>query len=115
VFSDDRRQSPPYPKQSAWEFYEHVRDHIAYVHIKDGYWDQATNKAVFTHAGEGQAEVPRIVADLLRRGYDGDISIEPHLAVVFHDASVTSPDSIRYANYVEYGRRFMRLVDAARA
>ena len=26
---DDRRQPPPYPKQSAWEFYEHVREHIA--------------------------------------------------------------------------------------
>jgi sugar phosphate isomerase/epimerase len=110
IFTDDRRQPPPYPKQSAWEFYEHVRDHIAYVHIKDGTWDTRENKAVFTFPGEGHGDIPRIVADLKARGYDGGFSIEPHLAVVAHDPTITSPDSIRFANYVEYGRRFMAIV-----
>ena len=55
------------------------------------------------------------MADLLKRGYDGGFSIEPHLAVVYHDASIQTPEAIKYANYVEYGRRFMKLVDEAKA
>jgi len=54
--------------------------------------------------------VRRILKDLLAGGYDGGISIEPHMAVVFHDASVTSSAAAQYANYVEYGRRLGRLV-----
>jgi len=110
VFSDDRATPEPHPKQSAWEFYRHVREHIAYVHIKDGRWDEGTGKSVFTFPGEGVGDVARIVKDLLDTGYDGGFSMEPHLAVVYHDASITAPDQIRYANYVEYGRRFMKLV-----
>ena len=113
VFSDDRVKSEPYPKQSAWEFYSHVKEHIAYVHIKDGVWHAENQKSVFTFPGEGDADVPRIVKDLLDSGYDGGISIEPHLAVVFHDASVTAPDDVRYRNYVEYGRRMERLIAEA--
>ncbi len=41
LFSDDRSKPKPYPKQSSWEFYEHVRDHVAFcIHIKDGRYDQ---------------------------------------------------------------------------
>jgi sugar phosphate isomerase/epimerase len=38
-------------------------------------------------------------------------SIEPHLAVVYHDSSAQSKDEVRHNNYVDYGRHFMRLVD----
>ena len=115
VFSEDRTKEKPCPRQSAWEFYSHVRDHIAYVHIKDGYFDTAANKAIFTFAGEGTAEVKRTVKDLLSRGYDGGISIEPHLAVVYHDATVKSEEAVKYANYVEYGRRMVKMIDDIRA
>ena len=113
VFSADRSKPKPYPKQSAWEFYTHVKDHIAYVHIKDGYWDLKEDKAVFTYPDEGTAEVPRIIKNLIASGYDGGVSIEPHLAVVFHDASVQAEEEVKYANYVEYGRRMMRIIDEA--
>jgi sugar phosphate isomerase/epimerase len=105
VFSDDRARPAPCPKQSPWEFYTRVREHIAYVHIKDGYWDETAQKSVFTYPGEGQGDVHCILKDLLAHGYAGGFSIEPHLAVVFHDPSVTSADAVRHANYVEYGRR----------
>jgi len=115
VFSQDHTQAPPRPMQCAWEFYRNVREHIAYVHIKDGRWDAAAKKSVFTFAGEGDAEVPRIVLDLLRSGYDGGFSMEPHLAVVHHDPKLTAPEAIKYANYVDYGRRFQALLaDACR-
>jgi len=110
VFTDDRSQPAPYPKQSAWDFYRTVKDHVAYIHIKDGVWNAETQKCEFTHAGEGDGDVRRIVKDALDSGYDGGISMEPHLAVVFHDEAVQSADDVKYANYVEYGKRFMDLI-----
>jgi len=105
--------------QSAREFYQNVKEHIAYVHIKDGIYvqderDSDSGKTKFTFAGEGNGNVRLIVKDLLDNGYDGGFSMEPHLAVVHHDESVSSPDEIRYANYVEYGRRFMALLEDVR-
>lgn len=111
VFSDDRAKPAPCPKQSSWDFYSHVREHVAYVHIKDGIWDAATQKMRFTFPGEGDGDVRLILKDLLSRGYDGGISIEPHLSAVVHDPAVTSEASVKFANYVEYGRRMMNLVD----
>ena len=115
VFTDDCTKARPYPKQSAWEFYTHVKDHIVYVHIKDGMWDAANNRTIFTFPGEGDGDVRRIVNDLLASGYDGGISIEPHLAVVHHDPTVASDADIRHANYVEYGRRMEKMIEEIRA
>ena len=115
IFTDDRTKPKPYPKQSSWEFYTHVKEHIAYVHIKDGHWDAEKGQQVYTYPGEGVGDVRAIVKDLLKIGYAGGFSIEPHLAVVFHDQSVNSEDDIRYANYVEYGRRMEKIVDEVKA
>lgn len=109
VFTLDRSKPEPCPFESAWEFYEHVRDAVVYVHIKDGI-RKPDGKHEFVWCGEGLGDVERICADLFKRGYDGGFSMEPHLAVVFHDASVQSSDEIRYSNYVEYGRRFENIL-----
>ena len=115
VFTDDKAKPKPYPKQSSWEFYSHVRDFVAYVHIKDGVFDHATGKTTYTWPGEGDGDVVRIVEDLIARGYDGGFSMEPHMALVFHDANVTAQAQAMHDNYVEYGRRFMAIVEAAKA
>ena len=110
VFTDDRARPRPYPKQSSWEFYTQVKEHVAYVHVKDGVWNPATQQITYTYPGEGDGDVVRIVNDLLQSGYDGGISIEPHMAIVHHDASVASPEEQRFQTYVEYGRRMERIV-----
>jgi sugar phosphate isomerase/epimerase len=110
VFTDDRARARPYPKQSSWEFYTHVKEHVAYVHVKDGVWDPGTQQITYTYPGEGDGDVVRIVSDLLQSGYDGGISIEPHMAIVHHDASVASPEEQRFRTYVEYGRRMERII-----
>jgi sugar phosphate isomerase/epimerase len=110
IFTDDRAKPKPYPKQSAWEFYTHVKEHIAYVHIKDGVWDPSTEKTMYTFPGEGDGDVRRIVKDLLASGYEGGISIEPHLSVVHHDESAISPEEQRFSTYVEYGRRMEQMI-----
>jgi sugar phosphate isomerase/epimerase len=114
IASEDMAKPKPRPMQSAWEFYSHVREHIAYVHIKDGVWDPQQKKSVYTYPGEGKGDVKRIVKDLVKRGYDGGLSIEPHMQVVFHDASVTSKEDAMFKTYVEYGRRMMKIVEEAK-
>jgi sugar phosphate isomerase/epimerase len=114
VFSYDRSKPEPWPKQSAWDFYRHVKEHVAYVHVKDGRFvaesDGLFPKVDYTFPGEGHGDVRRILADLLSGGYNGGISIEPHLSVVHHDPSIGSPQEQRFNNYVEYGRRLEQLL-----
>ncbi|MFA6506617.1 MAG: TIM barrel protein [Treponemataceae bacterium] len=100
----------PYPMQSSLAFYRTVKPHIAYVHIKDARWDGERKEERYCFPGEGDGEVVAIVEDLLQSGYDGGFSMEPHMAVVFHDAQVRSSADARVENYVEYGRRFMKLM-----
>ena len=106
----------PYPVQDSWELYKAVRPHIAYVHIKDGFLRPAKGgrpaEEVYTFPGEGGGSVAKIVEDLLATGYDGGFSMEPHMAVVFHHAEVQSAVEARFSNYVEYGRRFIKLLAA---
>jgi sugar phosphate isomerase/epimerase len=110
VFTPDYAKPEPRPRQSAWEFYSQVKSHIAYVHIKDGIWNPATQNCTYTYPGEGQGDVRRIMEDLLRNGYDGGFSIEPHLAVVFHDDRGETQASAMHRSYVEYGRRLEKLI-----
>jgi sugar phosphate isomerase/epimerase len=115
VFHADRSKPRPWPQQDSWEFYEHVRDHVIHVHVKDAVWVPAKKNADYTFPGEGHGQVRRILKDLFARGYDGGISIEPHMAVVFHDKNVKAAPEAQYNNYVEYGRRLGKLVDEVRA
>ena len=110
VSTRDRGRPKPYPMQSSWDFYSHVKEHVAYVHIKDGYWDDEQQKSVYTFPGEGAGDTRRIVEDLLASGYDGGISIEPHMAAVFHDPSQDSDGREKYRVYVEYGRRMQEMI-----
>src|SRR3954465_11387687 len=80
VFNDDRSKSKPWRKQDPWEFYTHVRPHIAHVHVKDATWNPAKNDADYNMPGEGMGKVREILTDLLKTGYDAGISIEPHVA-----------------------------------
>lgn len=110
VFTDDRTKPAPFPKQSAWEFYDHVRDHIAYVHVKDGIWNQNEQNTTYTWPGEGEGDVHKILQDLIVSGYDGGISIEPHMGAVFHDESVKTDDEKKYRMYIEYGHRTEKMI-----
>jgi sugar phosphate isomerase/epimerase len=115
IFTDDRCAARPYPKQDTWNFYSHVKDHIAYVHVKDCRFLRDDPEALFPEAeytfpGEGDAQVERVLTDLLSSDYDGGISIEPHMSVVFHDSTAVSETDAMFENYVEYGRRLMGML-----
>ncbi|MHC4266349.1 MAG: sugar phosphate isomerase/epimerase family protein [Planctomycetota bacterium] len=110
VFTDDRSKPEPYPKQSSWEFYKAVKEHISYIHIKDAVWDSEKKQEVYRYCGEGDGDVHRILNDLLAGGYDGGISIEPHLIAVFHDDSKNADEMEMRHTYTEYGRRLETIV-----
>jgi len=111
VFNPDRSQSKPWPKQNPWEFWTHVRDQVAHIHIKDATWNAAKNDADYNWPGEGQGRVLDILKDAFARGYDAGISIEPHMVSVFHDPKHQSTDdAAMQKNFVEYGRRTERLI-----
>jgi sugar phosphate isomerase/epimerase len=105
VFNADRSGPKPWPRQDAWEFWEHVRDHVVHFHIKDGVYVPEKNDCDYTWPGEGQGRLRDILLDALRRGYDGGFSIEPHLAAVFHDATSKADAGKAFDTFVNYGRR----------
>lgn len=111
IFNPDRSKPKPWPKQDPWEFWEHVRDHVVHIHIKDARWNPAKNDADYHWPGEGDGRVRDILKDAIARGYDAGISIEPHMVVVFHDAQskAASEDAMKQ-NYVEYGRRLEKMI-----
>lgn len=112
-FSLDFTKPEPRPRQSAWEFYSQIKEHIAYVHIKDCVWSERDHRETYTFPGEGVNEVPRIVDDLARTGYRGYVSIEPHMAAVLHRENETSDERSAFDTFVEYGRRMQAIRDHA--
>lgn len=111
VFNDDRSKPEPMPKQDPWEFWTHLKEHTVHIHVKDAIWDNSKNDADYTLPGKGDGAVRRILSDALESGYDAGISIEPHLAVVFHDDSVKASDEEIYQSFIGYGKALMELLD----
>ena len=111
VFNDDRSKPEPYPKQNAWEFYQAVKPYIEHIHIKDAVWDARKGEPIYTFPGEGEGYVREILRDLHRSGYTKGVSIEPHIAVVFHDSQVSASAERQYNSYLEYGRELNHIID----
>ena len=113
----DRRGPLPYHRQSAWEFYRQVREHVRYVHIKDATAflrpDGKVDSPVYCFPGDGEGDVRAIVLDLMRRGYDGGFCMEPH--IVFPPKPELPQEeknrilTHRYKTYIAYCRRFEKL------
>ena len=115
VFNDDRSKPEPRPKQDPMEFWQKVKEHVVHIHVKDAIWDNTKNDADYTFPGDGDGKVREILQDAFAGGYDAGISIEPHMAVVFHDANSEANEQDMFDNYVEYGRRLMTLIDEVKA
>jgi sugar phosphate isomerase/epimerase len=109
------RSKPGEPWQNPLEFYQNVKEHISYVHIKDclSPSPENDNKEVYTYPGQGHGCVKEILQDLKESGYEGGISIEPHLAAVFHDTdSKNQTDEDPKDIYIRYGRELMSILDS---
>ena len=107
----DRRGRLPHRYQDSLDFYREVKKWVEYVHIKDGRMNR--NEAVYTYPGEGDGRIPELLAELRRDGYTAGFSIEPHVAVIFHDPSVTAAEEYRRESFIEYAHRTEGLLRAA--
>lgn len=110
IFNTDRSKEKPWTHQNALEFWNHIRDHVAHIHVKDATPNPAKHEPDYNYPGEGKAQVREILKDAFARGYDAGISIEPHVAVVFHDATVSASDEVVYTSYVKYGRQLENMI-----
>ena len=93
----------------SWRAFEMLKDRIAHVHLKD-----RTAEGPNTWFGEGVIPTRRIVNALAADGYDGFVSMEPHIAAVHHTGKRASPE-VLYDCYVTNGRKVNQIVNAANA
>ena len=61
--------------QNTLEAYKLLKDYIVYIHVKDA---RMTDGKVMP-AGYGDGHVKEILSDLFENGFDGYLSLEPHL------------------------------------
>lgn len=94
------------------EFFKGIRGHFDYIHIKDAVFDKAKGTHEFTYCGEGEALVQKILHAVIKEdGYDGVISIEPHVAAIVHEGSGSSKgDEAMYKSYLKYGRKLESII-----
>ncbi len=78
----------PYP-----DAYEQVHPWLRYVHVKDALPDGSV-----VAAGEGAARWPELLQRLRQDGYDGFLSLEPHLAAAGQFRGFSGPDLFRRAS-----------------
>jgi sugar phosphate isomerase/epimerase len=65
--------------EDPYESWTALRERIAYFHVKD--YIRQSRRVV--PAGQGDGDVSRILAEALAAGYDGFLSLEPHLGPEF--------------------------------
>jgi len=73
------------PFSEAWPL---VSEFVDYVHVKDG--TLADQRVV--PAGAGDGEVRELLVALQQRGYNGFLSLEPHLALAGENGGFTGPE-----------------------
>jgi sugar phosphate isomerase/epimerase len=78
----------PYP-----DAYEALRPWLGYVHVKDARADGS-----IVAAGEGVTHWPELLQRLRADGYDGFLSLEPHLALAGQYQGFSGPDLFRLAS-----------------
>lgn len=78
----------PYP-----DAYDALRPWVQYVHVKDARPDGSV-----VPAGEGVAHWPEFLQRLRADGYDGFLSLEPHLALAAQYRGFSGPDLFRQAS-----------------
>ena len=89
--------------------YELLKPYIKYVHIKDAVWD--TKQIV--PAGHGGGHVKEILRDLLASGYEGFLSLEPHL-VNFMGLAALEQDAKERETVLDGKSAFKLAVDSLR-
>ena len=92
-----------------WEYYVACRDQIDHVHIKCAKPGPDGGDHVACHVDEDPVQ-RRILEDLERTGYDGWLSIEPHMKAAIHAGQDVDDTGEAREVWVEYAKRLETLV-----
>ena len=111
VSMKDVRGIDPYYYQDSYLFFEQVREFVDYIHIKDAVVENDEPRYVFP--AEGGGRVREILKSVAEERPGLPISIEPHVAVVFHDPSVQAPLEERWSSFIDYGRQAVHVAEEA--
>ena len=70
----------------------------------------------YTYCGQGDARLKEILSKIIiEDGYDGVLSIEPHVASVVHLEGGSATPEKMYDSYLEYGRQFKKIIQELKA
>ncbi|MGE3819831.1 MAG: sugar phosphate isomerase/epimerase family protein [Isosphaeraceae bacterium] len=89
------------PIDEAWSS---LREWTAHFHVKD--YSKSLERNV--PAGEGDGQIPRLIADAVAHGYDGFCVLEPHLVVAEKSYGFTGPE-----RFGDAARALQSALDAA--
>lgn len=93
-------------------FFKGIRGEFVYVHVKDVRRNPSGGPSDdYAYCGEGDANVESILTRIIREdGYDGVISIEPHVAAVVHEAGGNASPEKMLNSYVRYGNLLNEMI-----
>ena len=74
------------PYDEAWT--QGLAELTSYFHIKD----KVPGQAACVPAGQGHGQIPEILADAKRRGFQGYLTLEPHMKAAGQFSGFTGPD-----------------------
>ena len=74
-------------------WWDKLHPYIAYIHIKDALHADGSVRP----AGEGDGQVEKLLQKLVDTGYDGVLSLEPHLKVAGHSGGFSGPELMEVA------------------
>lgn len=95
---------------NTWQWYQLAKPHIGYIHIKDHTGPIDDGKGHHVWPDEGIGCVAETLKDLIMDGYNGFVSIEPHLEAVIHEGAQVGHEEAAWQTYVEYGQRVMHII-----
>lgn len=100
-----------------WSFFKIIRHHFDYLHIKDARMNPLGGRSKeYTYCGQGDARLKEILSKIIiEDGYDGVLSIEPHVASVVHLEGGSATPEKMYDSYLEYGRQFKKIIQELKA
>ena len=95
--------------EATWDYYQRCRDQIAHVHIKCAKPGENGADYVTCHVDEDPVQ-KRILEDLRSTGYDGWLSIEPHIKAAIHAGQDVDESGEGRRVWVDFAQRLERMV-----
>lgn len=78
------------PMEDAWPL---LRDFVTHVHIKDAVFHDGSVRP----AGQGDGDIPELLAELNARDYTGYLTLEPHLSIAGPAGGYSGEEGMRTA------------------